>query len=96
MSDAATLTTGQDIPLGMDAIGTLAEALRGPVITPADPGYDEARMIWNGSADKRPKIIAQCVGALALARSLDDEALARTLLEACAKRATAELTGRSN
>jgi len=49
--------------LGLDAIGTLAEALRGPVITPADPSYDEVRVIWNGSADKRPAIIARCVGA---------------------------------
>jgi FAD/FMN-containing dehydrogenase len=51
------------MPLGTDAIGALAEALRGPIITPADPGYDEARVIWNGSADKHPAIIAQCVGA---------------------------------
>ena len=57
------------------------------------------RRVPKGSADAEARAlaaIAQCVGALALARSLDDEALARTLLEACAKRATAELTGRSN
>ena len=63
MSDAATSTTAQDIPLGIDAMAALAEALRGPVITPADQSYDEVRVIWNGSADKRPAIIARCVGA---------------------------------
>ncbi len=63
MSDAASSATAQDTRLGSDAIGALAEALRGPVLTPADPGYDEARIIWNGSVDKRPQIIARCVGA---------------------------------
>ncbi len=63
MSDALRSTTAQEMPLGTDTIDALGEALRGPIITPADPGYDEARVIWNGSADKRPEIIARCVGA---------------------------------
>ncbi|MCW5880975.1 MAG: FAD-binding oxidoreductase [Anaerolineae bacterium] len=35
--------------------------LRGPLFTPADPGYDEARAIYNAMIDKRPALIAQCV-----------------------------------
>ena len=37
--------------------------MRGACVTLGDPGYDEARVIWNGSIDKHPAIIAQCVGA---------------------------------
>ena len=32
----------------------LAAALRGELITPADPRYDEARAVYNGMIDKRP------------------------------------------
>jgi len=34
----------------------------GKVFEPADPGYNEARQIWNASVNKRPGIIAQCSG----------------------------------
>lgn len=56
-----------------DATG-LRAALRGPVLTPADAGYDEARAVWNGDIDRRPWAVARCLGpedvaaALAFAR----------------------------
>lgn len=34
--------------------------LHADVITPADPGYDEARRIWNGLVDKHPAMIVRC------------------------------------
>ena len=43
---------------------TLAEQLRGELITPGDPGYDEARRVWNGMFDRRPAAIAQVEGAV--------------------------------
>ncbi|HKJ46464.1 MAG TPA: FAD-binding oxidoreductase [Balneolales bacterium] len=33
---------------------------RGPLLTKADEGYDEARKVYNGMIDKHPSIIAQC------------------------------------
>jgi FAD/FMN-containing dehydrogenase len=36
--------------------------LRGQVIRPGDPAYDEARRIWNAIIDKHPGIIARCSG----------------------------------
>ena len=36
--------------------------LGGTLILPDDPGYDDARTIWNGMIDKRPALIAQCAG----------------------------------
>ena len=36
---------------------------QGELLRPADPGYDEARRLWNGAIDKRPVLIARCTGA---------------------------------
>ena len=36
------------------AIGGLRGSVRGEIITPSDPNYDEARKIWNGDIDRRP------------------------------------------
>ena len=40
----------------------LRAGFRGPVILPADPGYDAARAIWNGAIDRRPACIVRCTG----------------------------------
>ena len=41
----------------------LGERLRGHVITPDDPVYEEARRVWNGMIDKHPALIVRCRGA---------------------------------
>ncbi len=41
-------------------VETLRARIRGPVIGPEDPGYDEARRVWNGRIDRRPALIASC------------------------------------
>lgn len=40
----------------------LQQALRGQVIPPGHPAYDDARAIWNGMIDRRPWAIARCIG----------------------------------
>src|SRR5689334_18271562 len=38
----------------------LAAAVRGDLITPADPGYDQARAVYNAMIDKHPAVIVRC------------------------------------
>jgi FAD/FMN-containing dehydrogenase len=40
----------------------LRAALRGDVLTPGDPGYDQARRVWNGVIERYPAVIARCAG----------------------------------
>lgn len=44
-------------------ISTLRSRFRGALLRPGEEGYDESRRIWNGAIDRRPAIIARCVGA---------------------------------
>jgi hypothetical protein len=37
----------------------LTVVLRGDLIMPGDPGYDEARAVYNGMIDKHPAAIAR-------------------------------------
>ena len=41
-------------------IANFGASLRGQVIEPQDQGYDEARALYNGMIDKRPRVIARC------------------------------------
>src|SRR5688572_17172791 len=41
----------------------LRTAVRGSVLSPADPEFDAARRIWNGMIDRRPALIVRCQNA---------------------------------
>jgi FAD/FMN-containing dehydrogenase len=47
--------------LDPNAITAFAAALRGKLIQPGDAGYDEARALYNGMIDRKPRLIARCV-----------------------------------
>jgi FAD/FMN-containing dehydrogenase len=49
--------------LDEQAVQAFGASLRGGLLRPGDPGYDEGRLLWNGMIDKRPALIARCSGA---------------------------------
>jgi hypothetical protein len=63
------MTTEVAVPQA--AVEQLAEAMRGDVVTPDSPGYDEARKVWNGMIDRRPAVVAQCHGAADVIQAVD-------------------------
>ncbi|UCD48723.1 MAG: FAD-binding oxidoreductase [Phycisphaerales bacterium] len=48
-----------------------AASIRGNLIHPDDPGYDEARSLYNAMIDKRPALIVQCVDAADVIAAVD-------------------------
>ena len=52
-------------------LATLADGLRGDLVTPGDAAYDEARKVWNGTFDRRPAAIAQVQGAVDVVAVVD-------------------------
>ncbi|MGW2048224.1 FAD-binding oxidoreductase [Streptomyces sp. NPDC001858] len=52
------------------ALAALREDLVGDVFAPQDPGYDEARAVFNAMVDRRPAVIAQCVDESDVVRSV--------------------------
>lgn len=48
--------------LGEATVQELRDALRGELVRPGDPAYDEGRRVWNGMIDRRPALIVRCAG----------------------------------
>jgi FAD/FMN-containing dehydrogenase len=45
-------------------IDSFRTRLRGPLLLPGEPGYDEGRAIWNAMIDRRPALIVRCLGVV--------------------------------
>lgn len=52
-----------EMALDPEAIQTFAATVRGRVLVAGDPGYDDARTIWNGLIDRQPALVVQPTGA---------------------------------
>ena len=54
---------GKQATLTASDAADLKAGLRGELLLPGQTGYDQARKVWNGAFDRRPALIARCVGA---------------------------------
>jgi hypothetical protein len=68
---AAKTLTDTTITLRGRDLHELAMSLRGQVLLPHQPGYDHARLVWNGMIDKHPAVIARCASASDAMRVVD-------------------------
>ena len=49
---------------------TQIPGFRGEVIVADHPAYDDARAVWNGTVDRRPRLIARCSGTADVAAAV--------------------------
>ncbi len=63
----ATMETESQRALAND----LKARLCGPVLRKGDAGYDDARAVWNAMIDKRPPVIARCLGVADVVAALE-------------------------
>lgn len=57
--------------LSDNLISGFTAQIRGDVVLPSDPSYDEVRQIWNAMIDRRPGMIVRCAGVGDVIRSVD-------------------------
>jgi FAD/FMN-containing dehydrogenase len=50
------------VNVSSSAVDELKTAIRGQVLLPGDPNFDQARSIWNAMIDRHPAIILRCAG----------------------------------
>ena len=53
---------GKELPLSPESLAGLRLRLKGPVVLPGDPGYDDCRTVWNAMIDRRPGLVVRCLG----------------------------------
>jgi FAD/FMN-containing dehydrogenase len=49
-----------ELTLRASDVARLRQIIRGDLVLPDDPGYDQARRVWNGMVDKRPAAVIYC------------------------------------
>jgi FAD/FMN-containing dehydrogenase len=54
--------SGREITLEPAAIAALRGRMRGPLLEPGQGGYEESRTVWNAMIDRRPALVARCLG----------------------------------
>lgn len=51
-------------------IAAMRASMKGDVLVPGDAAFEQARRIWNATADRTPALVARCVGSADVQRAL--------------------------
>jgi FAD/FMN-containing dehydrogenase len=57
--------------IGRSSLSPLVHSFSGSLLLPGDDGYETARRVHNGMIDRRPSVIARCVGTADVVNALD-------------------------
>lgn len=57
---AAVSSDGKPVTLSGAEVKELGAGLKGKLLLAQDPGYDQARRVWNGSIERNPALIVRC------------------------------------
>ena len=68
--DAKT-SDGNQATIDMNLIEEFETGFRGPVLPASKHGYESVRKIWNGMFDRKPAIIARCIGTSDVIRAVN-------------------------
>src|SRR5687768_15704831 len=74
MEVRAMVAVFAEAPSSLTVYGQAIEALRaeidGSLLLPMEPGYDDARAVWNGMIDKQPALIVRPSGVADVQRAV--------------------------
>jgi len=54
--------SGPEVELKQDILDAWRARLRGHVLVAGDSGYDDSRTVWNAMIDRKPAMVARCLG----------------------------------
>jgi FAD/FMN-containing dehydrogenase len=58
-------------PPSANAVAQFAKRIRGTVVEPGHPDFDQARRVWNAMIDRRPALVVRCAGAEDVKTAID-------------------------
>ena len=58
----ARTVDGDEVEVSRDSLNSWKSRLRGPVHEPGDSAYEDSRTLWNSMINRRPAIVARCLG----------------------------------
>jgi FAD/FMN-containing dehydrogenase len=62
---------GREIELPQAALDGLKARLKGPLLLPDSPGYEDSRTVWNAMIDRKPAAVVRCLGVADVAASIE-------------------------
>src|SRR5512145_1528669 len=70
MEDTMTTATIAEVGHSRNSTAAKIDGFRGRLISTDQADYDSARAVWNGAIDRRPHLIARCIGSADVAAAV--------------------------